>query len=90
VDIFWLPDLLIGCFDFILDLCIFLKMVRCQFMSGGQKTPPYAMTEWQLLSSTILPIYQESACYTVLAETMGFLPSTQILTPHIIKKNTQM
>jgi hypothetical protein len=36
---FWLPDLLIGCFDFILDLCIFLKMVRCQFMSGGQKTP---------------------------------------------------
>jgi hypothetical protein len=38
VDIFWLPNLLIGCFDFILDLCIFLKMVRCQFMSGGQKT----------------------------------------------------
>jgi hypothetical protein len=39
VDIFWLPDFLMGCFDFILDWCIFLKMVRCQFMSGGQKTP---------------------------------------------------
>jgi hypothetical protein len=25
----WLVDLLIGCFDFILNLCIFLKMLRC-------------------------------------------------------------
>jgi hypothetical protein len=41
VNTVWLHDLLIGCFDFILDLCIFLKMVRCQFMSGGQKTPPF-------------------------------------------------
>jgi hypothetical protein len=37
----WLVDLLIVCFDFILNLCIFLKMLRCQLMSGGQKTPPF-------------------------------------------------
>jgi hypothetical protein len=27
-----------GCFDFILNLCIFLKRLRCQLMSGEQKT----------------------------------------------------
>jgi hypothetical protein len=32
---------LIRCFDFILNLCIFLKMVRRQHMNGGQKTPPF-------------------------------------------------
>jgi hypothetical protein len=37
----WLVDLLIGCFDFILNLCIFLKMLMCQLMNGGQKTPPF-------------------------------------------------
>jgi hypothetical protein len=37
----WLVDLLIGCFDFILNLCIFLKMLKCQLTSGGQKTPPF-------------------------------------------------
>jgi hypothetical protein len=37
----WLVDLLIGCFDFILNLCIFLKMLKCQLMNGGQKTPPF-------------------------------------------------
>jgi hypothetical protein len=31
--------LLVGCFNFILDWCIFLKIVRCQLMNGGQKTP---------------------------------------------------
>jgi hypothetical protein len=31
---------LIGCFVLILGLCIFLKMLRCQLVSGGQKTPP--------------------------------------------------
>ena len=31
---------LIRCFVFILNLCIFLEMLRCQLMNGGQKTPP--------------------------------------------------
>jgi hypothetical protein len=31
---------LIGCFVFILNLCIFLEMLRSQLVSGGQKTPP--------------------------------------------------
>jgi hypothetical protein len=26
----WLFNLLIGCFDFIFSLCIFLKLLRCQ------------------------------------------------------------
>jgi hypothetical protein len=39
--VFYLVDLLIGCFDFILNLCIFLKMLRCQLMNGGQKTPHF-------------------------------------------------
>jgi hypothetical protein len=33
----WLVDLLIEYFDFILNLCIFFKMLRCQLISGGQK-----------------------------------------------------
>jgi hypothetical protein len=28
---------LIGCFVLILNLCVFLEMMRCQVMSGGQK-----------------------------------------------------
>jgi hypothetical protein len=30
-----------GCFDFILNLCIFLKKLRCQLMSRGQKNPTF-------------------------------------------------
>jgi hypothetical protein len=37
----WLFDLLVECFDFIFYLCIFLKLLRCQLMNGGQKTPPF-------------------------------------------------
>ena len=37
----WLVDLLIECFDFILNLCIFLKMLKCQLMNGRQKTYPF-------------------------------------------------
>jgi hypothetical protein len=37
----WWLDLLIGCFDFIFSLCIFLKLLRCQLMNGGQKSPPF-------------------------------------------------
>jgi hypothetical protein len=29
-----------GCFDFILNLCIFLKRFRCQLISNEQKTLP--------------------------------------------------
>jgi hypothetical protein len=32
---------MIGCFDFILNLCVFLKRMRCQLVTGGQKTPPF-------------------------------------------------
>ena len=39
------PGACFGCFDFILNLCIFLKMMRYQFMIGGQKNP--AMTVWK-------------------------------------------
>ena len=35
---------LIGCFVFILNLCIFLEMLKCQLVNGGQKTHLYAMT----------------------------------------------
>jgi hypothetical protein len=28
-----------GCFGFILNLCNFLKMLRCQLIIGGQKSP---------------------------------------------------
>ena len=31
---------LIGCFVLILSLCIFLEMMRCQLVSGGQKILP--------------------------------------------------
>jgi hypothetical protein len=31
---------LIGCFVFILNLCIFLEMLRCRLVNGGQKTTP--------------------------------------------------
>jgi hypothetical protein len=44
--------LLIGCFNFILDWCIFLKIVRCQLINDGQKTPllhPIRMTAALLL-----------------------------------------
>jgi hypothetical protein len=37
----WLLDLLIGYFDFIFNLYIFLKLLRCQLMNSGQKTPPF-------------------------------------------------
>jgi hypothetical protein len=37
----WLVDLFIGCFDFISNLCIFPKLLGCQLMNGGQKTPPF-------------------------------------------------
>ena len=32
--------LLIGCFIFILSFCIFLKIMRCQLVVGGQKSLP--------------------------------------------------
>jgi hypothetical protein len=38
---------MIGCFDFILNLCFFLKRMRCQHVIGGKKTPLFAMTGWQ-------------------------------------------
>jgi hypothetical protein len=37
----WLIDLMIGCFNFILNLCVFLKRMSCHLMIGGQKTPPF-------------------------------------------------
>jgi hypothetical protein len=55
---FLLPDLLIGCFDSILDLCIFLKMMRCQLISDGQKTPllhPIRMAVALLKETVVLP-----------------------------------
>jgi hypothetical protein len=38
---------MIGCFDFILNLCFFLKRMRCQHVIGGKKPPLFAMTGWQ-------------------------------------------
>jgi hypothetical protein len=35
----WLLNFLIKCFDFIFNLCIFLKLLRCQSLNGGQKNP---------------------------------------------------
>jgi hypothetical protein len=37
----WLLNFLIECFDFIFNLCIFLKLLRCQSLNGGQKSPPF-------------------------------------------------
>jgi hypothetical protein len=37
----WWLDLLIWCIDFIFSLCIFLKLLKCQLMNGGQKSPPF-------------------------------------------------
>jgi hypothetical protein len=37
----WLLNFLIECFDFIFNLCIFLKLLRCQSLNGGQKNPSF-------------------------------------------------
>jgi hypothetical protein len=36
----WALGVLIGCFIFILSFCIFLEIMRCQLMDGGQKSLP--------------------------------------------------
>jgi hypothetical protein len=36
-----------GCFDFILNLCFFLKRMRCQHVIGGKKPSLFAVTGWQ-------------------------------------------
>jgi hypothetical protein len=38
---------MIECFDFILYLCIYLNMVRCQLIIGGKKVGYSVMTEQQ-------------------------------------------
>ena len=38
---------MIGCFDFILHLCIYLNMIRCQLIIGGKKVGYFAMTKQQ-------------------------------------------
>jgi hypothetical protein len=57
--------LLIWCFDLILNLCIFLKRLMCQFMSGGQKAPPLCHDR---MATTF-----KVKCFT--AHTMGYLQS---------------
>ena len=39
----------IGCYDFILNLCIFLKRMRCQFMIRGKKPHFFAMAIFKML-----------------------------------------
>jgi hypothetical protein len=41
----WLDDKMIGCFDFIFSVCIYLNKIRCQFFIGGKKVGLFAMTE---------------------------------------------
>jgi hypothetical protein len=41
---------MIGCFDFILHVCIYVNMMRCQLIIGGKKVGYFAMTEQQHLS----------------------------------------
>ena len=53
----WLVDLLIGCFDFILNLCIFLKMLRCQLMNGGQKTPSFCHDRMAAAPVGVIPLF---------------------------------
>jgi hypothetical protein len=36
---------MIGCFDFIFSVCIYLNKMRCQFFIGGKKMGLFAMTE---------------------------------------------
>ena len=58
---------MIGCFDFILHVCIYHNRMRCQLIIGGKKVGYFAMTEQQHLSIFIsLVQLQKTLCSPVV------------------------